>query len=110
MFNALRFAWAAAKDVTFKVLQPNLFLVQFHCLGDWNRVMEGGPWLFRGAPVVIADYDGFSSVLEYKLDKIPVWTRIEGVPEGLMKKRELAEKVGKKVGAYLSRWWSQRER
>ena len=73
LFNALRFAWAAAKDVTFKVLEPNLFLVQFHCLGDWNCMMEGGPWLFRGAPIVISEYDGFSSVKDYKLDRIPVW-------------------------------------
>lgn len=60
--------------------------------------MEGGPWLFRGSAVVLEEYDGFSNVHEYKLDKIPVWTRIQGVPEGLMKKKELAEKVVGKVG------------
>ena len=98
LFSVLRFAWAAAKDVTFKVLEPNLFLVQFHCLGDWNRMMEGGPWLFKGAPVVHAEYDGFSSVKDCKLDKIPVWVRIQGVPDGLMKRKDLAEKVAQKVG------------
>jgi hypothetical protein len=46
----------------------------------------------------MAEYDGFTNVEEYKLDKILVWTRIQGIPEGLMKKRELAEKVAKKVG------------
>jgi hypothetical protein len=61
-------------------------------------VMDGGPWLFRGAALVMAEYDGFTNVEEYKLDKILVWTRIQGIPEGLMKKRELAEKVAKKVG------------
>ena len=60
--------------------------------------MEGGPWLFRRAAVVIEEYDGFSSVQTYRLDKIPVWTRVQGVPDGLMKKRELAEKVARKVG------------
>ena len=60
--------------------------------------MEGGPWLFRRAAVVIEEYDGFSSVQTYKLDKIPVWTRVQGAPDGLMKKRELAEKVARKVG------------
>ena len=60
--------------------------------------MEGGPWLFRGAAVVIQAYDGFSNVHNIKLDKIPVWARIQGVPEGLMKKRELAEIVASKVG------------
>jgi hypothetical protein len=46
----------------------------------------------------MAEYDGFTNVDEYKLDKIQIWTRIQGVPEGLMKKKALAEKVAMKVG------------
>ncbi|XP_039812082.1 uncharacterized protein LOC120675055 [Panicum virgatum] len=98
LFNALRNAWAAAKEVTFKAREPNLFVVQFHCLRDWTRVMDGRPWLFRGAAIVMEEYDGYSNVKAYKLDKIPIWARIQGVPEMLMKKKELAEKVAKKVG------------
>jgi hypothetical protein len=60
--------------------------------------MEGGPWLFRGSALVMAEYDGFTNVDEYKLDKIQIWTRIQGVPEGLMKKKDLAEKLAMKVG------------
>lgn len=102
LFGAMRIAWSVVKEVMFKVLGPNLFLVQLHCLGDWTRVMEGSPWLFRGAAIVLEEYDGFSNVLEYKLNRIPVWTRIQGVLEGLMKKRELAEKVAKKVGDIIN--------
>lgn len=40
LFSAMRNAWATTKEVTFKVLGPNLFLVQLHCLGDWSRVVE----------------------------------------------------------------------
>jgi hypothetical protein len=102
LFGAMRIAWSVVKEVTFKVLGPNLFLVQLHCPGDWTRVMEGSSWLFRGATIVLEEYDGFSNVLEYKLNRIPVWTRIQGVPEGLMKKRKLAEKVAKKVGDIIN--------
>ncbi|KAM0913024.1 hypothetical protein ACQ4PT_012401 [Festuca glaucescens] len=98
MFKQMRNAWSTAQDVTFKTKGENLFLAQFHCLGDWNRVMDGGPWLFRNAALVMVEYDGFTNVDDYKLDKIPVWTRIQGIPEGLMKKKELAEKVARKVG------------
>jgi hypothetical protein len=98
LFKQMRNAWKTAKPATFKAKGDNLFLVQFHCLGDWDRVMEGGPWLFRGAALVMAEYDGFSNVEDYKLDKVPVWTRIQGIPEGLMKKKDLAEKVARKVG------------
>jgi hypothetical protein len=60
-------------------------------------VIEGGPWIFRNAPVLFEDYDGFTNVHEYKLDKTHVWSRIQGLPGGLMRKKELAEKVAKKV-------------
>jgi hypothetical protein len=98
MFKQMRNAWVPAQDVSFKTKGANLFLAQFHCLGDWSRVMEGGPWLFRGSALVMAEYDGFTNVDEYKLDKIQIWTRIQGVPEGLMRKKDLAEKVALKVG------------
>lgn len=98
LLSQMRNAWSAAQGVTFNVKGPNLFLVQCHCLGDWKRIMEGGPWLFRRAPVVIQEYDGFSDVNEYRLNKIPVWARIKGLPDGLTRRRELAEKVAAKVG------------
>lgn len=46
LFSAMRNAWAPAKEVIFKARESNLFVVQFNCLGDWQRVMEGRPWLF----------------------------------------------------------------
>ncbi|KAM0847121.1 hypothetical protein ACQ4PT_055216 [Festuca glaucescens] len=97
LFKQMRNAWAAAQDVTFKAKGDNLFLAQFHCLGDWTRVIEGGPWLFRGAALIMAEYDGFTNVEDYKLDKVPVWVRIQGIPGGLMRKKALAEKVARKV-------------
>jgi hypothetical protein len=63
----MRIAWVVANEVTFNVLGPNLFLVQLQCLRDWTRVMDGSPWLFRGAAIVIEEYDGFSNVNSYKL-------------------------------------------
>ena len=84
LFKAMRNVWASAQGVTFKPVEPNLFLAQFMCLGDWNRVMGGGPWVFRNAAVGIEEYDGISDVRDYKLDRIPVWARIMGIPEGLM--------------------------
>ena len=44
------------------------------------------------------EYDGFTNVPEYALDMYPLWVRIKGLPDGLTRKRELAEKVAKKVG------------
>ena len=90
LLNQMRNAWSSSWGVTFSIKGPNLFLVQCHCLGDWRRIMEGGPWLFRKAPVVIQEYDGFLDVSGYKLNKIPVWARIKELPNGLTRKKELA--------------------
>jgi hypothetical protein len=48
--------------------------------------------------VVLEEYNGFSNVKDHKLNKIPVWAHIQGIREGLMKKKELVEKVARKVG------------
>ena len=88
LLTQMRNAWSAAQGVTVNVKGPNLFLVQCHCLGDWRKIMDGGPWLFRRAPVVIQEYDGFSDVNAYRLNKVPVWARIKGLPDGLTRKRE----------------------
>ncbi|XBH72903.1 hypothetical protein VPH35_100106 [Triticum aestivum] len=98
LLSQMRNAWSAAQGVTFNIKGPNLFLVQCHCLGDWRRIVDGGPWLFRRAPVVIQEYDGFSNVKGYRLNKIPVWARVKGLPDGLTRRKELAEKVAAKVG------------
>lgn len=74
--------------------RPNLFLAQCHCLGDWKRVMEGGPWQFRRDPVIIVEYDGFTNVAEYGLDMYPLWARIKGLLDGLNKE----ERTGRQGG------------
>lgn len=90
-----RHAWASVQGATFKPVGQHV-LAQLMCVGDWDRVMGGGPWQFRGFAVVIDEYDGFTSVDEYKLDHIPVWARVMGVLKGLMKKKELQGKNAKK--------------
>ena len=47
-----------AHDPDFRVVDDNLFTFKFFCVGDWNKVMNLGPWLFPKLVVVIAEYDG----------------------------------------------------
>ncbi|XBI86616.1 hypothetical protein VPH35_094541 [Triticum aestivum] len=100
LFKDMRNAWASAQDVIFKAKGESRFIVQFMCLGDWNRVMNGGPWLFRREVVVIEEYDGLTDVYEYKLDCIPVCARIKGIPDVIMQKSALSVKTANKVGVY----------
>lgn len=51
-----------------------------------------------GSVVAVEEYVGFGNIYSYKLYKILVGSRIQGILDGLMKKKELAEKVVAKVG------------
>ena len=55
--------------------------------------MDGGLWVFKNAPVVIQEYDGFSDVKGYKLNKLLLWARVKGLPNGPTRRREWAEKI-----------------
>lgn len=41
----MRSAWNRAKEARWRLIEQNLFTVQFGCLGDWNTAMNNGPWL-----------------------------------------------------------------
>ncbi|PNT76144.1 hypothetical protein BRADI_1g44976v3 [Brachypodium distachyon] len=38
-------AWGSDWEVVFRELEPNLFLLQAFCLGDWKRIMEDDVWI-----------------------------------------------------------------
>jgi hypothetical protein len=58
MKKALRFAWALAQELNFRDLEDNMFIVQANCLGDWDKITEHGPWIFRDQGLLIEKYDG----------------------------------------------------
>ena len=37
--KTMKAAWNTAKDVVFRPIEENLFIVQAFCLGDWKRIM-----------------------------------------------------------------------
>jgi len=57
-------------EVKIRPLEDNLYKVQFACLGDWERVMEEGPWTYQGNAMVIAPYEGCTKPSKVKVDVI----------------------------------------
>jgi hypothetical protein len=56
---------------------------------------EGGPWNFRGNPVLIEEYDGFTKPSEVKLFYFDIWIQIHDLPIGYAPMiKSLASKVG----------------
>lgn len=72
-FANMRYAWSLAKEVRFKAIEENLFVIQFSCLGDWNKVMDEGPWIFRGNAVLLEEYDGITKPLMVKFNDLAIW-------------------------------------
>ena len=68
-----------AQEVKFRPLEDSLYTIQFACLGDWERVMNDGPWHFHGDAVIIKPYDGVTKPSTIKMDTIEIWAQIHDV-------------------------------
>ncbi|XBH77044.1 hypothetical protein VPH35_103581 [Triticum aestivum] len=96
-FRDMHATWNTAQQVRFRPVGKNLFMVQASCLGDWERIMEKGPWLFRNLDVLLQPYDGFSKTEEIEIFHMPIWLQIHKLPDGYCK-NNLVEKLIKKAG------------
>lgn len=61
LISTMRAAWNPAREVSFRAIGKNLFVVQAFCLGHLKRIMEEGPWIFRGCALMLEEYDGGDS-------------------------------------------------
>jgi hypothetical protein len=94
----MKYAWGLAKEVSFKAMEENLFVFQFSCLGDWRKVMEEGPWFFRGNIVLLEEYDGVTKPSIVKFKKLAIWARVYDLPTSFRNKKirhQLGDKIGK---------------
>uniref|UniRef100_A0ACD6A331 Uncharacterized protein n=1 Tax=Avena sativa TaxID=4498 RepID=A0ACD6A331_AVESA len=91
-------AWNVAHEVKFRSLEGNRYTIQFACLRDWDKVMEGGPWTFRYHPVLLVVYDGFMKPSEVELNTFKIWIQIHDLSNGFKPMLEvLAGKVGEVI-------------
>ncbi|KAE8784551.1 hypothetical protein D1007_41849 [Hordeum vulgare] len=79
---------------------PNLFVVQVYCLGDSDRIMQQGPWLFRNMGVLLAPYDGFTRAEDVPMFKMPIWLQIHKLPDGYCR-HDLIVKLLRSAGEVL---------
>jgi hypothetical protein len=93
----MKYAWSLAKDVRFKAIEENLFVFQFSCLGDWRKVIDEGPWIFRGNAVLIEEYDGITKPSTVKFKNLPIWAHIYDLPTGF-RTESIGHQIGNKIG------------
>ncbi|CAN6249597.1 unnamed protein product [Urochloa humidicola] len=93
-------AWNTAKEVVFRPIEKNLFVVQAFCLGDWKRIMEDGPWIFRGCALMLEEFDGSTSVPTVLPNKVTAWIQIHRIPP-LFRTEAILQQLASKVGEVL---------
>jgi hypothetical protein len=98
--KTMRFAWAPAKEVSFRDLEENRFIVYANCLGDCQRITEQGPWIFRDHGLLVEKYDGSCRASAVELNRIHAWVQIHDIPELYRRKpiiTDLAANVGEVI-------------
>ncbi|KAK1666375.1 hypothetical protein QYE76_054534 [Lolium multiflorum] len=95
--KTMRAAWNTSTEVTLRPIGKNLFVIQAFCLGDWNRIMDEGPWLFRDCALTLEKYDGKTAAPSVVPSRVVAWIQIHRVPH-LYKTEEILKQLAAKVG------------
>ncbi|KAL0295341.1 UNVERIFIED_CONTAM: hypothetical protein Sradi_6840600 [Sesamum radiatum] len=70
--------WPSLLRVTATV--NGFFFFQFNSIAAMEDVIEGGPWLFQGQPIVLQRWEPGMSLRKQKHTQIPVWIRLKHLP------------------------------
>ncbi|KAL0289272.1 UNVERIFIED_CONTAM: hypothetical protein Sradi_7076800 [Sesamum radiatum] len=76
--NFARTNWKGLQHVS--VSSSGFFFFRFHSRLAMEDVIEGGPWLFQGQPIVLQSWEQGMSLRRQKHNQIPIWIRLKHLP------------------------------
>ncbi|KAL2246937.1 UNVERIFIED_CONTAM: hypothetical protein Sindi_2546000 [Sesamum indicum] len=93
------FAMSIWSDLTEDTATTNgFFFFQFKTVIAMEDVIEGGPWLFQGQPIVLQKWEPGMALRKLKHTQVPVWIKLRHLPMELWTEEGLsivASGVGK---------------
>ncbi|KAM0915939.1 hypothetical protein ACQ4PT_010507 [Festuca glaucescens] len=98
-FNAK--VWKQRSGVNFALMGKNWFKITLYSEGDFNFVSQGGPWIYRGYPLLVAKVQGDLRPSETELNTVPLWVQVYDMPWNRQKKGT-AMQIGNRLGKYLT--------
>lgn len=88
--------WRPIMGITIKNLKLGVFLFQFYHADDMKWVLNGGPWLFDNALLVLSVIKEGEDPTKVLLLFVDFWIQIYDLPVGYM-----SETVGKSLGKFF---------
>lgn len=88
--------WKPAMGVNIKELETGIFLFQFFHKEDKAWVMNGGPWSFDNAMLLIEPIPAGVDPLKVPLWGLNIWIQIHNLPNAFM-----SEAVGRQLGNFF---------
>ncbi|KAL2224373.1 UNVERIFIED_CONTAM: hypothetical protein Sindi_2957100 [Sesamum indicum] len=70
--------WPALQEVT--ATANGFFFFRFKTEIDMEEVIEGGPWLFQGQPIVLQKWEPGMAMRKLKHTQVPVWIKMRHLP------------------------------
>ncbi|KAL2248023.1 UNVERIFIED_CONTAM: hypothetical protein Sindi_2654600 [Sesamum indicum] len=70
--------WPALREVT--ATANGFFFFRFKTEIDMEEVIEGGPWLFQGQPIVLQKWEPGMAMRKMKHTQVPVWIKLRHLP------------------------------
>ncbi|KAL0427762.1 UNVERIFIED_CONTAM: hypothetical protein Slati_2951000 [Sesamum latifolium] len=74
----VRFIWHSVKDVMATV--NGFFFIQFANCVALEEVIDGGPWLFQGQPIVLQKRTSGLALRKHGHTQVPIWVKLRHIP------------------------------
>lgn len=93
--------WKPTMGINIKELESGIYLFQFYHKEDKAWVMNGGPWNFDNAMLLVEPIPVGEDPLKVPLWWLNIWIQIHGLPSGFM-----SEAVGRQLGNFFGEFIS----